>query len=57
MVTINITDKNKEPLRFILTMFLETHEADNAIYPEEISIANKILNKLNSSQNKPETNK
>ena len=56
MVTINITDKNKEPLRFILTMFLETHEADNAIYPEEISIANKILNKLNSSQNKPKTN-
>ena len=56
MVTINITDKNKEPLRFILTMFLETHEQDKTIYPEEILIAKKILKKLNSSQNKPEAN-
>ena len=56
MVAINITDKNKEPLRFILTMFLETHEQDKTIYPEEILIAKKILKKLNSSQNKPITN-
>ena len=55
MVTINITDKNKAPLRFILEMFLETHEADNTIYPEEISVANKILKKLNATANKPKT--
>ena len=56
MVTINITDKNKEPLRFILTMFLETHEQDKVIYPEEILIAKRILKKLNTSENKPKTN-
>ena len=54
MVTINITDKNKEPLMFILTMFLETHEQDKYVYSEEILVAKKILKKLNS-QNKPNT--
>ena len=52
MVTINITQQNREPLRFIMDMFLETHEADKNIYSEEILVAKKILKKLNI-QNKP----
>jgi len=55
MVTINITDKNKAPLRFILEMFLETHEQDDVIYPEEILIVKKILRKLNTYETKPIT--
>ena len=45
---INITNKEKNPLRFIVEMFLETHEQDKVIYPEEISVAKKIIKKLDS---------
>ena len=49
MVRINITTKEKEPLRFITQMFIETHEEDRDTYNEELLIAKKILNKLETS--------
>jgi len=49
MVRINITAKEKEPLRFITQMFIETHEEDKDTYEEEILIAKKILKKLETS--------
>ncbi len=48
---INITNKEKESLRFIVQMFLETHEQDKIIYPGEIAVAKKIIKRLDSPKN------
>jgi len=43
---MKIPKKYHEPLRFILSEFISTHESSSDIYPEELDCSKEILKSL-----------